>query len=64
MAEKEILREIEVMHRAGIGGYEINPISLPVTMEFSSPSYHWLSPEINRLVKGPDAAGNLSRPVG
>jgi hypothetical protein len=48
---KEILREIEVMHQAGIGGYEINPISLPVPMEFSSPSLQWLSPEFNRLVK-------------
>jgi len=51
VVEKEILREIDVMHEAGIGGYEINPISLPVPMEFSSPSLQWLSPEFNRLVK-------------
>jgi hypothetical protein len=51
VVEKEILREIEVMHEAGIGGYEINPISLPVKMQFSSPSLEWLSPEFNRLVK-------------
>ena len=51
VVEKEILREIDVMHEAGIGGFEINPISLPVKMEFSSPSLQWLSPEFNRLVK-------------
>ncbi len=51
VVETEILREIDVMHEAGIGGFEINPISLPVKMEFSSPSLQWLSPEFNRLVK-------------
>jgi len=39
------------MHKGGIGGYEINPISLPVKTELSSPSHQWLSPEFNRLVK-------------
>ena len=51
VVEKEILHEIDVMHEAGIGGFEINPISLPVPMEFSAPSLQWLSPEFNRLVK-------------
>ncbi|MCF7976034.1 MAG: hypothetical protein K9N55_19610 [Phycisphaerae bacterium] len=51
VVEPEIVREIEVMHQAGIGGFEINPISLPVKMTFSSPSLQWLSPEFNRLVK-------------
>ncbi|MBW8015393.1 MAG: hypothetical protein FVQ82_04340 [Planctomycetes bacterium] len=51
IAEKEILREIDVMDKAGIGGYEINPISLPVKTELSTPSLEWLSPEFNRLVK-------------
>lgn len=48
---KEILREIEVMDKAGIGGYEINPIALPVKVKLSSPSLQWLSPEFNRMVK-------------
>ncbi|MCP4450937.1 MAG: hypothetical protein GY809_05705 [Planctomycetes bacterium] len=51
VVEKEIIREIDVMDQAGIGGFEINPISLPVKMEVSSPSLQWLSPEFNRLVK-------------
>ena len=51
VADKEILREIEVMDKAGIGGFEINPISLPVKTKLSSPSHQWLSPEFNRLVK-------------
>ncbi len=51
VVEKEILREIDVMQRAGIAGFEINPISLPVQTELSSPSLQWLSPEFNRLVK-------------
>jgi len=51
VVEKEILREIDVMQQAGIAGFEINPISLPVKTELSSPSLQWLSPEFNRLVK-------------
>jgi len=51
VAEREILREIEVMDKAGIGGFEINPIALPVKTKLSSPSYQWLSPEFNRMVK-------------
>ena len=51
ITDKEILREIEVMEQAGIGGFEINPISLPVETKLSTPSLQWLSPEFNRLVK-------------
>jgi len=51
VAEDEILREIEVMNQAGIGGYEINPIALPVKVKLSSESLQWLSPEFNRMVK-------------
>lgn len=51
VVEEEILREIEVMQQAGIGGFEINPIALPVKTKLSSPSLQWLSPEFNRLVK-------------
>lgn len=54
VVEKEILREIDVMQQAGIAGFEINPISLPVKTELSSPSLQWLSPEFNRLVKVAD----------
>jgi len=51
IVEDEIIREIEVMHQAGIGGHEINPIALPVKTKLSSPSLQWLSPEFNRMVK-------------
>jgi len=51
VVEKEILREIDVMEKAGIGGFEINPIALPVKTELSSPSLQWLSPQFNHMVK-------------
>jgi len=51
VAAENILREIEVMDKAGIGGFEINPIALPVKVKLSSPSLEWLSPEFNRMVK-------------
>lgn len=52
--EKEIVRELDVMHAAGIGGVEINTIgeapgSDPATLA-NHPVVPWLSPEWSRLV--------------
>ena len=50
--EKELQRELDVMKKAGIGGVEINPISMPPTIkEVNCDCYDWLSPEWNRMVK-------------
>jgi len=50
--EKEILRELDVMKKAGIGGIEINPISMPATVrEVNCDCYDWLSPEWNDMIK-------------
>lgn len=51
VVEEEIIRQIEAMHKAGIGGFEINPIALPTKTELSSPSLEWLSPEFNKMIK-------------
>ncbi|RPI27115.1 MAG: hypothetical protein EHM61_09530 [Acidobacteria bacterium] len=53
--EKEILRELDVMKAAGIGGVEINTIAMleavpPKTLQ-GFPPVPWLSPEWNRMVK-------------
>jgi hypothetical protein len=50
--EKELLRELDVMKKAGIGGVEINPISMPATVkDVNCDCYDWLSPEWNNMVK-------------
>ncbi len=49
---KEILRELDVMKAAGIGGVEINPIAMP--WEVKKPDTEcliWGSPEWSRMVK-------------
>ncbi len=52
MREDEIIRELNVMHKAGIGGFEINPIAQPPgSTHLDDPELDWLSPEWNRLVK-------------
>ena len=65
LTAKEILRELDVMHEAGIGGVEINPIAFPGTtgaqneqgyqgttpQDFDIPSLQWLSPEWIEMVK-------------
>lgn len=44
LTEKEILRELDVMQAAGIGGVEINPIRFPDNAEpIGIPSIEWLS---------------------
>ena len=51
LSEKEILRELDVMKEAGIGGVEINPIAFPGGDDLAIPSMQWLSPEWIRMVK-------------
>ncbi|MDR2765264.1 MAG: hypothetical protein LBB90_09585, partial [Tannerella sp.] len=48
---KEILRELDVMKDAGIGGVEINPIAFPGGDDLGIPSLKWLSPEWIEMVK-------------
>ena len=50
--QNEIIREIDVMKEAGIGGVEINPIRMPVEQDMpGTEPLVWLSPEWNRAVK-------------
>ena len=51
LSEKEILRELDVMKKAGIGGVEINPIAFPGGDDLGIPSLRWLSPEWIEMVK-------------
>jgi hypothetical protein len=48
---REILRELDVMKEAGIGGVEINPIAFPGGDDLGIPSLKWLSPEWIEMVK-------------
>ncbi|MDR1594738.1 MAG: glycoside hydrolase family 2 [Prevotellaceae bacterium] len=47
----ELLRELDVLKDAGIGGVEINPIKFPVADDLAIPSLPWLSPEWIEMVK-------------
>ena len=52
LTEKEILRELDIMKEAGIGGVEINPIAFPGGGDdLGIPSLRWLSPEWIEMVK-------------
>ncbi|MDR0559568.1 MAG: hypothetical protein LBG92_05320 [Prevotellaceae bacterium] len=51
VTEREILRELDVMKAAGIGGVEINPIAFPGGDDLSIPSLRWLSPEWIEMIK-------------
>lgn len=52
LSRDEILRELDIMDKAGIGGFEINPIAQPPgSTALDDPELEWLSPEWNRLVK-------------
>ncbi|WP_298651248.1 glycosyl hydrolase [uncultured Proteiniphilum sp.] len=51
LSAKEILRELDVMKEAGIGGVEINPIAFPGGDDLGIPSMQWLSPEWIEMVK-------------
>jgi hypothetical protein len=47
----EILRELDIMKEAGIGGVEINPIAFPGGDDLGIPSLRWLSAEWIEMVK-------------
>ena len=52
VTDREIRREIGVMHRAGIGGFEINPIAMPESSDHvPGEGLEWLSPEWIRMVR-------------
>jgi len=52
VTEEEVLHELDVMYKAGIGGIEINPVGLPGAAEKTDDKpLHWLSPEWNRVLK-------------
>ncbi|MDR2470036.1 MAG: glycoside hydrolase family 2, partial [Tannerella sp.] len=51
LSAKEILRELDVMKEAGIGGVEINPIAFPGGDDLGIKSMTWLSPEWIEMVK-------------
>ena len=52
VTEKEILRELDLMKDAGIGGVEINVIAMPQwSNKTPAKALTWLSPEWNRIVK-------------
>ena len=51
LTAREILRELDVMREAGIGGVEINPIAFPGGDDLGIPSMKWLSPEWIEMVK-------------
>jgi hypothetical protein len=51
LSAKEILRELDIMRDAGIGGVEINPIAFPGGDDLAIPSLQWLSPEWIEMVK-------------
>jgi hypothetical protein len=52
LAKDEILRELDLMKAAGIGGVEINSIKFPASKDpLNIPSLDWLSPEWCAMVK-------------
>jgi hypothetical protein len=51
LAADEILRELDIMKDAGIGGVEINPIAFPGGDDLGIPSLEWLSPEWIEMIK-------------
>ena len=51
VTEYEILRELDVMKEAGIGGVEINPIAFPGGDSIGIRTLEWCSPEWCRMVK-------------
>jgi len=52
VTEEELLHELDVMRKAGIGGVEINPVGLPGSAERTDDKpLDWLSPEWNHVLK-------------
>jgi len=51
ITEKEIVRQLDILHDAGIGGVEINPIEIPSWCDTTgTKELVWLSPEWNRIL--------------
>lgn len=49
--ESEIVRQLEIMHHAGFGGVEINPIEMPrAAKDIGTKPVEWLSEEWNNLL--------------
>jgi len=64
ITEEEIKRELSVLHDAGVGGVEINPISIPEQADTTgTESLTWLSPEWNRLLVLASEVANEKRMV-
>ena len=61
LTKKEILRELDVMKAAGIGGVEINPIAMPDQVENPPEGLVWLSEEWCEMIIH---AANESRRLG
>jgi len=57
VTEKEILRELDIMKEAGIGGIEINPIAMhQAVINFPGKELEWLSPQWCQMVlENPEA---------
>jgi hypothetical protein len=52
LSKEELSREMELMHEAGIGGIEINPIQMPAQAEnISGQEYQWLSDDWIEFLK-------------
>jgi len=50
VTEEELLRELDVLAEAGVGGVEINPIAMPAGASVTeAEALEWLSPEWNRM---------------
>src|SRR3989339_713114 len=50
--KRELLREMDLLKNAGIGGVEINPIALPEgAVNIRSEGLEWLSPQWNQMIK-------------
>jgi len=52
VTKKEILRELDLLRAAGVGGVEINPIAMPEwAPPVRAPAAKWLSPRWNKMVR-------------
>ncbi len=52
VTKKEILRELDLLKAAGVGGVEINPIAMPEwSPPIPTPALKWLSPRWNKMVR-------------
>lgn len=52
VTEKEILRQLDILSAAGVGGVEINPIAMPEeAAKTDAEAILWLSPQWNQMLK-------------